>query len=1067
MALEEKVGVTDAVLLDDFESEDAFIGNLKERYDADRIYTYIGNVVVSVNPYTPLPIYTPELIQEYVKKNMYELPPHVFAVTNIAYRSMRDECLDQVVIISGESGAGKTEASKRVMEFVSGASSGASEDVNRIKDRLLKSNPLLESFGNAKTNRNDNSSRFGKYMDIEFNFKGECSGGTILNYLLEKSRVIYQQEGERNFHIFYNLLAGASPDLLSKLGLSSDPMAYKYLNQGGAESLKVKGMDDAKDFKQVESAMATLGFSDQERDSVFEIVAAIILLGDVTFDKASSDEDSKVADAAKVATIAGLLGMDAETLVSALTSREVRTASETVSTPLSVDKAAYARDAFAKSVYDRLFTWIVKTVNKSLLFASSGRKLMIGVLDIYGFEIMGVNGFEQLCINYCNEKLQQLFIELTLKSEQEEYAREGIDWVEINYFNNQEICTMVEGKQGVITIMDDECIRPGEASDQTLLEKFDSSLKGHAHYSSQSVDRSDKTLGKDNFRIKHFAGDVTYDVNGFMDKNNDLLFVNFMKASKGSSNDVMTTFFSDEEIDAKKRPKSAATKFKESVNSLMDTLSSKTPSYIRCIKPNGEKRAHHFDDDLSRHQVRYLGLMENLRVRRAGFAYRQKYEIFLQRYKPLCPETWPNWKGPDAKSGVKALCEHLGYSVDDFELGKTKLFIRLPRTLFTTEEKYQERLHSIAAIIQSRYRGFVQRRWYLRYIAARKLQAKYRGVLQRRIYVKTRLAAIKVQSVLRVGLAKKTAAGIRKARKTMKEFFLGYALRNEVECAENKLFLKHTRAQWLSKLAASTTLPKSVLDKTWSPEKDCPPAVAETCALLKAIYMGLLQKKYRATLAPARKQLYQDKIALAAIFEGKTKVYPASFKLAFKDARTDIQAHPKAAGWAKNIKKTAAEDTKIHYALGDVKVLAKGKQVDGIVVLTDGAVIVAAQKDLKFLARVPYTTIKDIVLDAGASGAMVLHLDQAAMGKNFKEDAVLFVPKYTIEFAYHLNKRKANIPFAFGETATQYLAKGKEQVLKFAVGTPDPKKGAVTKFKDETSAGLQIVHPDSPAMLGA
>jgi myosin-1 len=424
-------------------------------------------------------------------------------------------CFDFLLIIP--------EASKKILQYLAQCS-GHKGEVDRVKDRLLQSNPILEAFGNAKTNRNDNSSRFGKYMDIQFDFKGAPNGGHIKNYLLEKSRVIYQQTGERNFHIFYQLLQADSA-LLDELGLCSNAANYHYLSQG--DSIEVSSINDKTDFLVVKKALEVIGFTSDEVKALWNIVGAIILLGNINY--TSNDEGlAQFSDTGEsTANVAKLLSCSRDKLDTALTNRLIEARQEKLLSPLTVEQAKYARDAAAKAVYERMFYWLVKRLNSSLEKKTKARVTLIGLLDIYGFEIFELNSFEQFCINYCNEKLQQLFIELTLKSEQEEYLNEGIEWEPVEYFNNKIICDLVEEKhRGIISVLDEECLRPGEVSDETFLAKLTTVVGTHVHFITHETSSYEgrKTIERNQFRLRHYAGDVTYNIEGFVDKNNDLLY---------------------------------------------------------------------------------------------------------------------------------------------------------------------------------------------------------------------------------------------------------------------------------------------------------------------------------------------------------------------------------------------------------------------------------------------------------------------------------------------------------------------------------------------------------------
>eukprot|EP00064_Thunnus_orientalis_P002416 superscaffoldBa00000175_g2423 len=772
--LDNMIGVGDMVLLEPL-SEDSFLENLRNRFDHNEIYTYIGSVVISMNPYRSLPIYTPEKVEDYRNRNFYELSPHIYALADEAYRSLRDQDKDQCILITGESGAGKTEASKLVMSYVA-AVCGKGQEVNKVKEQLLQSNPVLEAFGNAKTVRNDNSSRFGKYMDIEFDFKGDPLGGVISNYLLEKSRVVKQPRGERNFHVFYQLLSGASDDTLNT----------------------------------ITNAMQIVGFMEDEVQSVLELVAAVLKLGNIEFkpeSRCNGTDESRVKDKNDLKEMCELLGIEQSVLERAFSYRTVEAKLEKVSTTLNVAQAYYARDALAKNLYSRLFSWLVTRINESIKAQAKTRHKVMGVLDIYGFEIFEDNSFEQFIINYCNEKLQQIFIELTLREEQEEYVREGIEWTNIEYFNNAVICDLIENNQnGILAMLDEECLRPGTVTDETFLDKLNTICAEHQHFESRLSKNSkfltDHSLPHNCFRIQHYAGKVLYRAEGFVDKNNDLLYRDLSQAMYKANHSLIKQLFPEGNPGKVnlKRPPTAGFQFKASVGTLMRNLQTKNPNYIRCIKPNDKKASHIFTESLVRHQVRYLGLMENVRVRRAGYAFRQAYEPCLERYKMLCKKTWPHWRGP-AREGVEVLMSDLQVPTEEFSYGRSKIFIRNPRTLFFLEERRRQCLQDLATLIQKIYRGWKCRSHFLLLKKSQIVVAAwYRRYAQQKKYQKIKSATTVVQSYTRGWQARKLLRELKyqkrceEAATTIAAYWHGTQARRELRRLKEEARRKHAVA---------------------------------------------------------------------------------------------------------------------------------------------------------------------------------------------------------------------------------------------------------------------------------
>ncbi|XP_053532982.1 unconventional myosin-Ic isoform X2 [Ictalurus punctatus] len=1003
LSARDRVGVQDFLLLDNHTSEAAFIENLRRRYKENLIYTYIGSVLVSVNPYKELGIYSKANMERYRGVNFYEISPHIFGLADNSYRALRTTRKDQCILISGESGAGKTEASKKILQYYT-ATCPTRNNTHSIRERLLQSIPVLEAFGNAKTLRNDNSSRFGKYMDLQFDYKGAPIGGHILNYLLEKSRVVHQNHGERNFHIFYQLLESGDSSLLTRLGLDmTNPQHYRYLVKGNCP--RVSTISDKSSWKAVSKGLTVIGFNEEEVEELLKVVASVLHLGNTLFGEDEYGQTHFTTET-PLTYLTELLGVEGSALSEALTHKKIVAKGEEMIGPLTLEQALSARDALAKAIYGRTFTWLVQKINQSLAFQdevyyTSRCSSVIGLLDIYGFEVFQSNSFEQFCINYCNEKLQQLFIEVTLKSEQEEYEAEGIGWESVEYFNNKIICDLVEEKfKGIIAILDEECLRPGDATDITFLEKLEDSLGGHAHFMTHKLanGKSRKAVGREEFRLLHYAGAVNYNVNGFLDKNNDLLYRNLKEVMCQSRNSIVKQCFHPDELTDQRRPETAATQFKLSLAKLMEILMSKEPSYVRCIKPTDTKQPERFEEVLVRHQVKYLGLMENLRVRRAGFAYRRSFEAFLQRYKPLCPDTWPNWQGK-LSDGVSTLVKHLDYKPEEYKLGRSKIFIRFPKTLFRTEDALELKKPTIAITLQKCWRGY--REW-----------AKYQRI---------RHATITIQSWWRGVKGRRRAKRRRQAVDTIRTLIKGFILRHEPRCPDNEYFLDHVRFSYL--MTIKRNLPKSVLDRTWPVP---PPSLEEASVYIHRLCIRNMVNDYCRKIQPEWKNQLEQKVVASGMFRGQKDSYPQSVPRLFVGTRLENEEINL------KVRQTLGSENKVKYGVPVIKYDRHGYRARPRQLLMTGSSVVLVQES-KIKQRIDYGSLLGISVSSLSDGFFVLHVPTADSKQ--KGDLVL-QSDHVIEAVTKLAvmSDKIHVVNVSQDSIRFAIARGKEGIIDFTCG---------------------------------
>ncbi|XP_033115293.1 myosin-IIIb-like [Anneissia japonica] len=721
--------------------EKILLEELKCRYDQDKIYTYVGDILVAVNPFRDIGIYSKEFSEKYKYQKRTSNAPHIFAVSDAAYQAMQTGSSvggkrNQCIVISGESGAGKTESTKLIIKQLIDICHGKSQ----LEQQILQVNPLLEAFGNAQTVMNDNSSRFGKYIQLKF-MDGAVMGAKISEYLLEKSRVIGQNPEEENFHIFYYMFAGLSTEDFQKYKLKSAE-TYKYLTNGPGR-VQSKSTETKKLFAELNNAMDLVGFMDDEKEDMFTILAAVLAFGQIEFDVNDNDA-AFVKNPQAVQVVCDLLGMNKDELIGILTYAKSSAHGEVFQRNYTAEQARDSRDAMTKALYGRLFSWIVNKVNQLLapeddLDTSKGTE--IGILDIFGFEHLHTNSFEQACINLANEQLQFFFNRHIFLLEQEEYKNEGVDWKSIPFVNNQPLLDLFLAKPiGIFALLDEESHFP-KATDHSFVEKMGQNFAKNHHYIKAKVASSN------NFSIDHYAGRVEYDANNFLEKNRDSLPNGTMQVFQGAENQLLGIIFkatisrtgtlalqrrSSKKSAMKSRKrrrtpkimKAAASKkkltvcaqFKNSLSVLMERLDLSNPHFIRCVKPNTAKTSRQFDGRFVTAQLRYTGMLETTRIRKLGYAVRPLFEDFVKRYRilALSPKLVTDNRGV-----VKILTD---MKLTDWQIGKTKVFLK-----YYHQEKLEAKMIEMgksAIQMQKIVRGFLVRVKFRRMLEVARREAR-------------------------------------------------------------------------------------------------------------------------------------------------------------------------------------------------------------------------------------------------------------------------------------------------------------------------------------------------------
>uniref|UniRef100_A0A672M5U1 Unconventional myosin-Va-like n=1 Tax=Sinocyclocheilus grahami TaxID=75366 RepID=A0A672M5U1_SINGR len=766
--------------------EPAVMHNLRVRFtDSKLIYTYCGIILVAINPYESLQIYGSDIINAYSGQNMGDMDPHIFAVSEEAYKQMARDEKNQSIIVSGESGAGKTVSAKYAMRYfatVSGSSAEAS-----VEEKVLASSPIMEAIGNAKTTRNDNSSRFGKYIEIGFDRKHHIIGANMRTYLLEKSRVVFQASEERNYHIFYQLCACAHLAEFEplKLGSADD---FPYTNQG--RSPIIEGVNDLKEMEATRKAFSLLGITEAHQMGLFQILSAILHLGNVEVKERGSSSCGISDESGHLAVFCDLTEVSYESMAHWLCHKKLKTATETLNKPVTRLEAINGRDALAKHIYAKLFSWIVSQVNKALSTSSKPHSF-IGVLDIYGFETFEVNSFEQFCINYANEKLQQQFNMHVFKLEQEEYMKEQIPWTLIDFYDNQPCINLIEAKMGLLDLLDEECTMPKGSDDSWAQKLYNTHLKKSSHFEKPRM--SNKA-----FIILHFADKVEYQCDGFLEKNKDTVNEEQINALKASKFALLVELFQDEETPVapsstapsgrakvgrstqsfREHKKSVGLQFRNSLHLLMDTLNATTPHYVRCIKPNDVKAPFMLDPHRAVQQLRACGVLETIRISSAGFPSRWTYQEFFSRYRVLMRQ---KEFLSDRKLTCQSVLERLVQNKDKYQFGKTKIFFRAGQVAYL-EKLRADKLRAACIHIQKTIRCWLARKKYLRIRQAAITLQRYTRGHQARCLCKTlrrTRAAVIFQKYTRMWAARRQFLRQRAAAVLIQRLLRGYTARLE------------------------------------------------------------------------------------------------------------------------------------------------------------------------------------------------------------------------------------------------------------------------------------------------
>ncbi|CAG0890612.1 unnamed protein product [Cyprideis torosa] len=1058
---DEGVGVPDLTDLGEDLCEDSILNNLHQRYKRDLVFTNLGDMLISLNPFCPLNLFSSAAMRAYHGYPPADLPPHIFGVLEQAFQSVLDHTASYCVLVTGETGSGKSEVIKQALTYLCRVASleDRQHQMPSLAHRILRANVVLEAFGNARTPRNDNATRCVKHWTIDFDHQGNPSGASVCKYMLEKSRVTHRDRGigQKNFHIFYHLLCGADPCLAKSLKLSRNVEDYALLRSGDAphthcDSPKAQRPDT---FHHVKDALCGLGFCSVDLDSLWALLAAVLKLGNIQFlpvNHIDGIEGCTPASEYELREVADLLCAEYEDLLCALTQRimwteppppslatahasggptppstlrrdhcssqhlptrptkgpcaasvrdfcEVscdtppapfyrdcpsgldyatpssRSSSEIATVDLSAAEAANTRDQLCGAIYNRIFTWLVAQISLHLKNDHGFHRCQLSLVDMFGFEVFERNDLEQMAINFCNERVHQFILEHTIRGEQEEYIREGIDWECVEFRTNETVCQLLEAvNHGIFSVLDEESLRGGHVTGDTLLLRLTQACAGHPSFETRGMRNflSDDSLPQSQFRIRHFAGNVLYDPALFIEKNQDFLPLDVSHAMYHCDQPLLKTLFPEgnPKRPALKRPASFTSQVRTSVSALVKTLSLARPVFVRCIRPNELGLPRKFETALVRHQIRYMSLTESALVRRDGFSFCMGYEAFLNRFKMLSVHTWPSWTRGCPQDGVLCLLRDLGIPTKECSFGRTKIFIKGRKLVAELECFRAQRIHDLACLIQRTWRM-----WHVR-----------------RAFLKMLVAQIRISSVWR---------GWR-VRARLRAFHDKQTVEWAVRVIQRWYFMA-VKKRWLLNL--SSNLPStSPLSSDWPP---CPRRLRDSSLLLRSLHHKWRCAKYRRQFDQTSRNRLREKVTASILFRGRKASYDRSVGHPFVGDYVHLRQNPQ---W----KKLCAETNDQYVVFADIvnKVnRSSGRFVPVLMALSTSGMLILDQRTMLVKQRIPATEVYRLSLSPLFDDLCLVHIRAKSPTSDLSEQLSMHVVEPGTCILGSEGKRKGDFAF--------------------------------------------------------